>query len=120
MEQSDLIHDTLWRIIEVFGEPVSGSQRHEIDRVLAGALDAAEQRGRAQERERCVGIASNRAFDWRNILEEQPDSVIADNRWHEACDISVLLGAILDRATTPAAAATAESSSDRSHSAPGE
>jgi hypothetical protein len=45
----------------------------------------------AAERERCQAIAARRASEWRAILSEQPGSVIADNRWHEACDIGALI-----------------------------
>ena len=37
--------------------------------------------------ERCQAVALKRADEWRAILEQDPQSVMADHRWHEACEI---------------------------------
>lgn len=58
---------------------------------VANALRDYGQAATIAERERCQAIAARRASEWRAILSEQPDSVIADNRWHEACDIGALI-----------------------------
>jgi len=37
--------------------------------------------------ERCQAVAIRRADEWHAILEQDPASVMADHRWHEACEI---------------------------------
>lgn len=45
----------------------------------------------AAQRERDAMVASARAFKWREILDRHPDDAMANQRWHEACDIGTLI-----------------------------
>lgn len=59
--------------------------------ILAERIRAYGDACAAAERERCGMVASQRAFDWREVLDSDPDSRMAHHRWCEACDIATAI-----------------------------
>jgi hypothetical protein len=81
------IQTRVFFFLEARGGYVAAASERELIALLRAYGDARA----AAERERCQAVAAHRASEWRTILSEQPDSLIAGNRWHEACDIGALI-----------------------------